>query len=134
MKYFYVVFLFFRRDEAANRPKREFTPKTLADLHVEGISSDDINGASIFHVPLPSRPKNHNYIPQPNQNNYNYQPKGDAFYIIFVPLRHERLSGNIYNAAVAYETNDCTLNTKSETVSFLFNFIFTRQIFFKQTR
>ncbi|XP_065215036.1 endophilin-A isoform X6 [Planococcus citri] len=32
-----------KRDEAANRPKRDFIPKTLADLHVEGITSDDVN-------------------------------------------------------------------------------------------
>ena len=33
-----------RKDEAACRPKSEFIPKTLADLHVEGIS-DGLNGA-----------------------------------------------------------------------------------------
>ncbi|KAJ4446816.1 hypothetical protein ANN_13514, partial [Periplaneta americana] len=36
------------KDEAASRPKSEFIPKTLADLHVEGIS-DGLNGAP----PLP---------------------------------------------------------------------------------
>jgi len=40
--------LFCRKDEAANRPKAEFIPKTLADLNVEGIS-DGLNGAP----PLP---------------------------------------------------------------------------------
>lgn len=40
--------LFHRKDEAAIRPKTEFVPKTLADLHVEGIS-DGLNGAP----PLP---------------------------------------------------------------------------------
>ncbi|XP_069696340.1 endophilin-A isoform X5 [Periplaneta americana] len=37
-----------KKDEAASRPKSEFIPKTLADLHVEGIS-DGLNGAP----PLP---------------------------------------------------------------------------------
>ncbi|XP_012261163.1 endophilin-A isoform X4 [Athalia rosae] len=36
--------LFLKKDEAANRPKLEFVPKTLADLNVEGIS--DLNGGS----------------------------------------------------------------------------------------
>lgn len=44
----YVFALFHRKDEAASRPKAEFVPKTLADLHVEGIS-DGLNGAP----PLP---------------------------------------------------------------------------------
>lgn len=39
-----------KRNEAANRPKMEFVPKTLADLNVDGISSEGINGGSIFHV------------------------------------------------------------------------------------
>jgi len=43
-----VIGLFYRKDEAASRPKAEFIPKTLADLHVEGIS-DGLNGAP----PLP---------------------------------------------------------------------------------
>lgn len=37
-----------RREDAANRPKLEFVPKTLQDLNVEGLS-DGLNGA-----PLPS--------------------------------------------------------------------------------
>ncbi|XP_023719520.1 endophilin-A isoform X6 [Cryptotermes secundus] len=37
-----------KKDEAASRPKAEFIPKTLADLHVEGIS-DGLNAS-----PLPS--------------------------------------------------------------------------------
>ncbi|XP_015515903.1 endophilin-A isoform X4 [Neodiprion pinetum] len=36
--------LFIKKDEAANRPKLEFVPKTLADLNVEGIS--DMNGGN----------------------------------------------------------------------------------------
>lgn len=34
---------FFRREEAVNRPKQEFVPKTLADLHIEGLS-DGLTG------------------------------------------------------------------------------------------
>jgi len=43
-----VIGLFYRKDEAACRPKAEFVPKTLADLNVEGFS-DGLNGAP----PLP---------------------------------------------------------------------------------
>lgn len=46
--YQYVFASFHRKEEAASRPKTEFFPKTLADLHVEGIS-DGLNGAP----PLP---------------------------------------------------------------------------------
>ncbi|XP_024938448.1 endophilin-A isoform X10 [Cephus cinctus] len=36
-----------KKEEAANRPKLEFVPKTLADLNVEGISSSDtMNGGN----------------------------------------------------------------------------------------
>lgn len=66
-----------RRDEAAVRPKREFVPKTLADLHAEGFGVDDVNGASTFHVPLASSStQNHNNT-QSNQNNLNYWSQGD---------------------------------------------------------
>ncbi|RZF39873.1 hypothetical protein LSTR_LSTR008478 [Laodelphax striatellus] len=41
--------------EAANRPKHEFVPKTLADLHVEGIS-EGMNGTSVFRVTPPTAP------------------------------------------------------------------------------
>ncbi|XP_049871444.1 endophilin-A isoform X6 [Pectinophora gossypiella] len=37
-----------KKEEAVNRPKMEFVPKTLADLHIEGVH--DLNNAS----PLPS--------------------------------------------------------------------------------
>ncbi|XP_072155493.1 endophilin-A isoform X2 [Bemisia tabaci] len=40
-----------KRDEAAQRPKTEFVPKTLADLHVE-TGLEEINGESVFHVGL----------------------------------------------------------------------------------
>lgn len=39
-----------KRNEAAERPKLEFVPKTLADLNVDGITSEGVNGGSIFHV------------------------------------------------------------------------------------
>ncbi|XP_067212774.1 endophilin-A isoform X2 [Linepithema humile] len=38
-----------KKEEAANRPKLEFVPKTLADLHVEsGLGSDHMNGGNFF--------------------------------------------------------------------------------------
>ncbi|XP_054285772.1 endophilin-A isoform X2 [Macrosteles quadrilineatus] len=41
-----------KRNEAANRPRSEFVPKTLADLHVEGISEhEDYNGTSQANSP-----------------------------------------------------------------------------------
>ena len=37
----------YRKDEAANRPKMNFVPKTLADLNVDTISSSDgMNGGN----------------------------------------------------------------------------------------
>ncbi|XP_032664710.1 endophilin-A isoform X10 [Odontomachus brunneus] len=42
-----------KKEEALNRPKLEFVPKTLADLHVEGLSTSDHMNAS----PLPSPSK-----------------------------------------------------------------------------
>ncbi|KAK2588465.1 hypothetical protein KPH14_004451 [Odynerus spinipes] len=43
-----------KKEEAANRPKMEFVPKTLADLHVEGLpgSTDAMNGASRAGSPV----------------------------------------------------------------------------------
>lgn len=38
-----------RREDAANRPKVEFVPKTLAELNVEGLS-ENMNGGSIFNT------------------------------------------------------------------------------------
>lgn len=42
---------FCRREEAANRPKQEFVPKTLTDLHIEGIIApgDGVNGTQNNH-------------------------------------------------------------------------------------
>ncbi|XP_076629570.1 SH3 domain containing GRB2 like, endophilin-A isoform X5 [Colletes latitarsis] len=42
-----------KKDEAANKPKLEFVPKTLADLHVDALPpSDAINGASRAGSPI----------------------------------------------------------------------------------
>ncbi|XP_066590946.1 endophilin-A isoform X8 [Prorops nasuta] len=51
-----------KKIEAANRPKMEYVPKTLTDLHVEGLSStmtDAMNGGnfSLHASPLPSPSK-----------------------------------------------------------------------------
>ncbi|KAK0181449.1 hypothetical protein PV327_003736 [Microctonus hyperodae] len=57
-----------KKDEAANRPKLEFVPKTLADLHVEGLI-DTMNGGNTFmHAsPLPSPSKSPARTPMPKQ-------------------------------------------------------------------
>ncbi|XP_057320222.1 endophilin-A isoform X6 [Microplitis mediator] len=52
-----------KKDEAANRPKLEFVPKTLADLNVEGLSLGDGMNAS----PLPSPSKSPARTPMPKQ-------------------------------------------------------------------
>ncbi|XP_053971997.1 endophilin-A isoform X2 [Hylaeus volcanicus] len=42
-----------KKDEAANKPKMEFVPKTLADLHVDALPSlDAMNGASRAGSPV----------------------------------------------------------------------------------
>ncbi|XP_076750681.1 SH3 domain containing GRB2 like, endophilin-A isoform X5 [Xylocopa sonorina] len=42
-----------KKDEAANKPKLEFVPKTLADLHVDALpTSDAMNGASRAGSPI----------------------------------------------------------------------------------
>ncbi|XP_031781059.1 endophilin-A isoform X2 [Nasonia vitripennis] len=47
-----------KKEEAANRPKLEFVPKTLADLHVDALpASDGMNGASRIGSPVPSDSK-----------------------------------------------------------------------------
>ncbi|XP_063982394.1 endophilin-A isoform X6 [Diachasmimorpha longicaudata] len=51
-----------KKDEAANRPKLEFTPKTLADLNVEGMPLDHMNAS-----PLPSPSKSPARTPMPKQ-------------------------------------------------------------------
>ncbi|XP_043278134.1 endophilin-A isoform X9 [Venturia canescens] len=60
-----------KKDEAANRPKLEFVPKTLADLNVEGglPGSDGMNGGHFYvHAsPLPSPSKSPARTPMPRQ-------------------------------------------------------------------
>ncbi|KAK5639617.1 hypothetical protein RI129_012109 [Pyrocoelia pectoralis] len=54
--------LLVKKDEAANRPKMEFVPKTLGDLNIEGVS-DGVNGTnhhnfqSITHNNIKQRPR-----------------------------------------------------------------------------
>ncbi|XP_064215336.1 endophilin-A isoform X5 [Tribolium castaneum] len=57
-----------KKEEAANRPKVEFVPKTLADLHIEGVS-DGVNAS-----PLPSPMKS------PARTPMNRQPCCTALY------------------------------------------------------
>ncbi|XP_043468457.1 endophilin-A isoform X8 [Leptopilina heterotoma] len=51
-----------KKDEAANRPKMNFVPKTLADLHVDTVSSEGINAS-----PLPSPSKSPARTPMAKQ-------------------------------------------------------------------
>ncbi|XP_061940840.1 endophilin-A isoform X13 [Apis cerana] len=52
-----------KKDEAANKPKLEFVPKTLADLHVDGLPTSDAMNAS----PLPSPSKSPARTPMTRQ-------------------------------------------------------------------
>ncbi|XP_076242904.1 SH3 domain containing GRB2 like, endophilin-A isoform X4 [Calliopsis andreniformis] len=66
-----------KKDEAANKPKLEFVPKTLADLHVDAIpTSDAMNGGnfSLHASPLPSPSKS------PARTPMNRQPCCTALY------------------------------------------------------
>ncbi|XP_014357413.1 endophilin-A isoform X2 [Papilio machaon] len=47
-----------KKEEAVNRPKMEFVPKTLADLHIEGVH-DLNNGRRYGSTQSLSRPRNH---------------------------------------------------------------------------
>lgn len=47
INYFVIVY---RRDQAASRPKLEFVPKTLNDLHPVDVIADDINGKFFEHL------------------------------------------------------------------------------------
>lgn len=40
----------YRRDQAASRPKLEFVPKTLNDLHPVDVIVDDINGKLLRQI------------------------------------------------------------------------------------
>ncbi|XP_075979318.1 SH3 domain containing GRB2 like, endophilin-A isoform X7 [Anticarsia gemmatalis] len=67
-----------KKEEAVNRPKMEFVPKTLADLHIEGIH--DLNNAS----PLPSPVKSPARTPMaPNKGPcctalYDFEPENQG--------------------------------------------------------
>lgn len=52
-----------KKDDAANKPKMEFVPKTLADLHVDAIPTSDAMNAS----PLPSPSKSPARTPMARQ-------------------------------------------------------------------
>nr|XP_034176439.1 endophilin-A isoform X11 [Osmia lignaria] len=58
-----------KKDEAANKPKLEFVPKTLADLQVDLPTSDAMNGGNFtFHAsPLPSPSKSPARTPMTRQ-------------------------------------------------------------------
>lgn len=47
-----------KREEAINRPKVEFVPKTLHDLNVDSIT-DGMNGSTTFHVPVNAQDHDH---------------------------------------------------------------------------
>ncbi|XKL62036.1 hypothetical protein PGB90_001869 [Kerria lacca] len=81
-----------KRDEAANRPKREFTPKTLADLHVEGISSDDINGSSYGPSPV--------HFDKPHQLDLNSAPQARSSNVspVASPIRNSPTRTPIYQS------------------------------------
>ncbi|CAH1965259.1 unnamed protein product [Acanthoscelides obtectus] len=69
-----------KKDEAANRPKVEFVPKTLQDLNIEGVSSDGMNGTNYQNsLIIPS--SHNNKVPS-----YNTQLKGTVNKP--VPIRH----------------------------------------------
>nr|CAH7748138.1 unnamed protein product [Callosobruchus chinensis] len=70
-----------QKDEAANRPKVEFVPKTLQDLNIEGVSADGMNGTNC---------QNSLIIPSSHNNkvvsSYGSQLKGTVSKPI--PIRH----------------------------------------------
>lgn len=70
--------IFFRREEAANRPKVEFVPKTLSDLNIEGVIgvSDGYNGTNSNHVNLFN---NHSSSNSYSQNITNTTNGGNQF-------------------------------------------------------
>lgn len=73
-----VFILIHRRDEASMRPKHEFIPKKLEDIiHLEhsGSGDENVNGASIFHVPTP-RPKSVPVTSSMNSLNPNAHKNG----------------------------------------------------------
>ncbi|XP_076645213.1 SH3 domain containing GRB2 like, endophilin-A isoform X6 [Halictus rubicundus] len=74
-----------KKDEAAVKPKLEFVPKTLADLHVDAIpTSDAMNGGnfSLHASPLPSPSKSPARTPMPRQPCctalYDFEPENSG--------------------------------------------------------
>ncbi|XP_014275952.1 endophilin-A isoform X3 [Halyomorpha halys] len=48
-----------KREEAVNKPKIEFVPKTLHDLNVEAMATDGYNGSSTFHINIHNQDQDH---------------------------------------------------------------------------
>lgn len=48
-----------KREEAINKPKLEFVPKTLHDLNVEAMATDGYNGSSTFHINIHNQDQDH---------------------------------------------------------------------------
>ncbi|XP_078036914.1 SH3 domain containing GRB2 like, endophilin-A isoform X9 [Augochlora pura] len=74
-----------KKDEAANKPKLEFVPKTLADLHVDAMPiSDAMNGGnfSLHASPLPSPSKSPARTPMQRQPCctalYDFEPENSG--------------------------------------------------------
>lgn len=76
-----------KKEEAANRPKMEFVPKTLADLHIEGLPggpADAMNGGnfSLHASPLPSPSKSPARTPMTRQPCctalYDFEPENEG--------------------------------------------------------
>ncbi|XP_075217616.1 SH3 domain containing GRB2 like, endophilin-A isoform X13 [Lycorma delicatula] len=58
-----------KRNEAAERPKVTFVPKTLADLNVEGISqTEGMNGSSQASSPVHAKPNQLDLLGEPKTN------------------------------------------------------------------
>ncbi|ERL94753.1 hypothetical protein D910_12027 [Dendroctonus ponderosae] len=59
-----------KREEAANRPKVEFVPKTLSDLNIEGVTaiSDGYNGTNSNHFNLSNNHSTSNSYSQSHKN------------------------------------------------------------------
>ncbi|XP_026671875.1 endophilin-A isoform X6 [Ceratina calcarata] len=74
-----------KKDEAACKPKMEFVPKTLADLHVDALpTSDAMNGGnfSLYASPLPSPSKSPARSPMTRQPCctalYDFEPENEG--------------------------------------------------------
>ncbi|CAG9566224.1 unnamed protein product [Danaus chrysippus] len=63
-----------KKEEAVNRPKMEFVPKTLADLHIEGIHDLNHEGGSRASSPDHKPPANLELFPAASQRSNNASP------------------------------------------------------------